>query len=187
MQLTPADIKRLYGSQFWILPESGLAVAPAPMTKEEAAAVAPEPKPEPAPQPAAEPATPPAPSYPFLEIGATATWKMKAKATLALILHKDEYLNRNLTQRLQQAVVAAGIDTSLIGFGILEGEGPTWNLLDMPVNTGVLFHDLDGRFKGVVEHKHKCFIHSPALADLAAEPDLTPKLRQALREAQSRL
>ena len=186
MKLTPLDIERLYGGQFWILPDSALAVTPAPMTKEEAAAVAPAPEPEPEPEVQPEPAAP-EPSCPYLEIGATATWKMKAKATLALILHKDEYQNRNLTQRLQQAVVAAGIDTSLIGFGILEGEGPTWNLLDMPVSLGLLFHDLDGHFHGVVEHKHKCFIHSPSLTDLAAEPALTPKLRQALQAAQSRL
>lgn len=134
MEFDKKDILQLYGKHLFIIPDD--KVAPQPETKPVAEPVAVSPPVE---TPIAEP-QPVAESGPVhFQAGKPVTWKLKPDTRLALVLRSEEFANKQLTSALKGYIVGAAIDTKLIGFGILEGEGDEWDLRDMPCPVGVVF------------------------------------------------
>jgi hypothetical protein len=123
MKLSPADIKRLYGERFFLVPE--------PEAREEKVVLPNEPEEK-------EPQTPEIQVDRDFEQGPAVIWKMRAKAKLAIVLRQKEFHDRSLTNVLKQAIVDAGIDTQMIGFGVMEDEDQACNLSDMTVDLALV-------------------------------------------------
>lgn len=170
MHLTPQDVKRLYGSILFRLPEQ---VMTAPAAEESAA-----PQP-PAQEPTTRPEPEPAPTD-WLTQGSAITWKMRDGARLALVLTQAEFSNRELTGQLKQAVVAAGIAPGEVGFGIYDPQAEAWNFSDMPVPQAVIFGACAGKLTEAVDLDGQKLYPAPLLS--GAEVDA---LSQALRQAQA--
>jgi hypothetical protein len=66
-------------------------------------------------------------------------WKMKAQAKIALVMSTSDFKNRALTIGLKDCVVRAGIDTSLVGFGILPDSAPPADFRKQPVPFALVF------------------------------------------------
>jgi len=109
MQLSPSDILRLYGKKLFILEEKEQSTSPNEQEVKRPQIAATE--------PAKEVDAVQAPS--LFSSGAPVIWKMKPEAKLALILHKSEFTNRELTGLLKASLVKAGINPALVGFGVI--------------------------------------------------------------------
>lgn len=136
MKLSSADIRRLYGEKLFILPEkehvSTEEISEVQKIEEK---VVPEILPQkPAPPPDLSP----------LKGDQSIIWKMKTGAKLALILHKAEFTNRELTAILKNAIVKAGIDPAWVGFGVIAEKGKALNLEDMSVNLALICDNFGG-------------------------------------------
>ena len=131
MKLSPADIKRLYGERFFLVPE--------PQKTEKPALPSEEPEGE-------KLQTPTVQVDQVFEQGPAVVWKMRAKAKLAIVLRKQEFHDRSLTNVLKQAILDAGIDTQMIGFGVMEDETQECNLADMAVDLALICDHLQSEW-----------------------------------------
>lgn len=141
MEFSSQDIRRIYGSTFFLVNESTQEkklVEPV-IEHEEPSESIPEEKKE-SPKAPVQPVIPESnPLEKFLGLGPMTNWKLKPNSTLALIVLKSEFNNRDAMANLKNLVVNAGIDTSRIGFGVVEDGQNGWNFSDMPVDKGILF------------------------------------------------
>ncbi|MEL6731728.1 MAG: hypothetical protein AAFO96_19035 [Bacteroidota bacterium] len=162
MNLNPSDVKRLYGQTFY------LVAAPPPEVPEPQEKL---PEPTPAPK-ESEPTSPksqtaPKPAYPFLEAGAWANWKMKPQAQLSIILQENEFKNRSLTSLLKEIIVQSGIDTQIVGFGVIPDSVPEVILTDMPTSFGIICYTFTSKLPKEVLLKGKTFFPAAPLEMLA--------------------
>ncbi|MEO1448689.1 MAG: hypothetical protein AAFV07_04130 [Bacteroidota bacterium] len=182
MDFSREDIARLYGSRLFILSGEGEAAVSAPV-EEKAEATAPEP-PKPAPEPVVEKVpTPPEPKIqePTLLVeGFPAVWKMKREAKLALILHEEEFKNKDLTSRLKNMVVEAGIPTGEIGFGVIQTNATSLDLRDMPVEKGIIFGPPPGVGSSPAVWRGKTWYLTHKLAT-ASDPDAQAHMQNTLK------
>ena len=156
MEFSGADIRRIYGNLFFVLPE-----------EEET--------------PAEENTTLPTLPHTLFEKGGEVNWKMKPEAKLALILSKAEFSNRTLTTWLKEQILHAGIDTNFIGFGVGQDQEEYWNLTTMPVQVGLVFTHVGQSLPAQVQwEQRECFIVGK-LADLSAQPDQLPTFQTLLQ------
>ncbi|MCI4668912.1 MAG: hypothetical protein MRZ79_12320 [Bacteroidia bacterium] len=151
MEFTSADVKKLYGNTFFLVEEAVSAHSQEQVS--ETIAKAPEEQKEEPKVEVAKVESPPlkvtAESIPskeeinpyekYLGVGPTSNWKLKPNSSLALIVLKSEFADREAMANLKNLLVDAGIDTSKIGFGIVEDGKQGWNFSDMPVSQGILF------------------------------------------------
>ncbi|MEO0899292.1 MAG: hypothetical protein AAFY71_22965 [Bacteroidota bacterium] len=93
----------------------------------------------------------------FLGTGPLATWKLKPNTELALIVLASEFAQRESMANLKNLIVNAGIDTSKIGFGIIEDGLEGWNFSDMPVAKGIIFASFGTKLPSPVIWKGKSF------------------------------
>lgn len=134
MEFDKKDILQLYGKNLFIIPDDNEIPKPEAKPVAEPAVVS-----APVETPAAEPESVLEPALVYFQAGKPVTWKLKPDTRLALVLRSEEFANKQLTSALKGYIVGAAIDTKLIGFGILEGEGDEWDLRDMPCPVGVVF------------------------------------------------
>ncbi|MFK7969259.1 MAG: hypothetical protein AB8F95_02780 [Bacteroidia bacterium] len=164
MELSKADIAKLYGDHLFVIPSENAEdekTAPETEVVEATAeepevlivaepaveAVSPQPEPKPGPEPSPEPvvespaieASPVPETLAGLQSGEPVQWKMRAGATLALVMSEAEFRNKLITNGLKQIVLDAGVNPKEIGFGVLAGEGEEWDFSDMPVPHAVVF------------------------------------------------
>ena len=130
MKFTPSDIHRLYGKQLFMLPDAPAVLEENHGVEED---VISETQEIPEETLVLEPA--------FLTEGSVIAWKMKPDAQFALILRPDEFSNKELTSLLKKAILDAGINTKMVGFGVMEQESSSWNIANMPVNVGVFLEE----------------------------------------------
>ncbi len=133
MEFDKKDVLQLYGKHLFIIPDDNEISKPEAKPVAESVTVSPVETLVGEPEPDSEPA----PVY--FQAGKPVTWKLKPDTRLALVLRGEEFANKQLTSALKGYIVGAAIDTKLIGFGILEGEGNEWDLRDMPCPVGVVF------------------------------------------------
>ena len=144
MKLSKGDISRLYGEHIFIISDKdGTSTKPEIETPIEAKE--PEKQEEAPKTPAQEVVNEPVPLPEIpkpkdLQSGNPIQWKMRAGATLALVLTQAEFHNKFVTNGLKQLVLDAGVNPKEIGFGIMDGEGEAWDFSDMPVPVAVVFN-----------------------------------------------
>ena len=159
MEFTSSDIRRLYGKRLFILPDAPAEPEVASVIEEKADTVS-----------QSEPQEAVAPDTSFLTGGSAIDWKMKPDARLALILRPEEFSNKELTGQLKKAIVAAGIDTKLVGFGVLEKDSTNWDITNMPVDLAVFFENAPTEAQ-MFEVEEKKVFFSERLAHLAKAPE----------------
>jgi hypothetical protein len=155
MELSSADVARLYGSKMLRVEEPPAATATS-----------------------SPPLLPPAgwESWPV-------AWRMKPQASLALILSVQEFNNRSLTALLRDWVLAAGLSTERVGFGMLSAAPGSSSLSLMPSGRGIVFSgELRQPLPSPAEIGGKLFHFFPSLGQLAGAPPL-PELLAALKSA----
>lgn len=183
MDFSREDIARLYGSRLFILSgeTEGLLAPPAQEKPEaEGAPVAKEPEPAPQPEKPAPPPEPKAPEPTLLIEGFPAVWKMKRDAKLALILHEAEFKDKELTSKLKNMVVEAGIPTGEIGFGVIQTNSTSLDLRDMPVEKGIIFGPPPGMDLTPAVWRNKSWQLTYKLA-AATSPDIQAHISAALK------
>ncbi|MEM6802029.1 MAG: hypothetical protein AAF696_11540 [Bacteroidota bacterium] len=174
MKLSSADIRRLYGEKLFILaekeasPTEEVAEVPKPEVKEAPAIVPPKKE--------------PLPDLSPLKGDQAIIWKMKAGAKLALILHKSEFSNRELTSILKNAIVKAGIDPAWVGFGVIAEEGKALKLTDMSVNLALICDTFEGSLPSPAMFENKKIWLSANLSLIAKNPAMLADLEASLGE-----
>ena len=165
MQFSHQDIRLLYGSRLYLVPEPEVPIEEEP----------------------AEEALPPKPDYALLEQGSPVVWKLKPQAQLVFVLREAEFGNRELTKMLGAEVAAAGIDTSKIGFGILFGEGPAWDFSKMEVPVALICHDFGQGWGDSISWNGKRISFAPSLQQAQQDASSKSLLLQALKNIQVHL
>ena len=174
MKLSSADIRRLYGEKLFILAEKESA----PTEEKSEIQKLEEEKPiGEAPQ-----KIKPLPNLSPLKGEQRIIWKMKPGAKLALILHKSEFTNRELTGILKSAIVKAGIDPAWVGFGVIEEKEKTLNLEDMLVNLALICDNFGGSLSSPVMLEDKKIWLSSNLSSLAKDTAMLADLEASLVE-----
>jgi len=181
MEFTPEDVKRLYGTRLYLLPDDAEAALLLVDPGEPETSVAS------APEPTAKPEAPATPDPAIFAIGRAIDWKMKANANLALVLTASEFANRALTALLKQAVLDAGVNVARIGFGIYEAEADSWDFGSMPVSVAVVCGACAGKLSQPLAVKDKQLFPAPFLAEAARHPDQQAQLAVVLRQARAQL
>lgn len=156
MNLTPQDVKLLYGSLLFRME------TPAESEESQAEEL---------------PTVPPE----FLKSGHAVEWKLKQDSQLALIIRKSEFSNKELTGLLKQCMVQSGVSLQKIGFGVVPDDAHTYNLLDMPTPAGILFSPFpDQQTQPIAWGGHHVFGAAPlaALSDEAKRTELILMLKQ---------
>ncbi len=147
MHLSPADVRRLYGSLLFRIPsEEGEKESEAPTAKD-------------------RPGVPPA----FLKGGAAIDWKLKEHSQLALIIAQSEFKNKELTSLLKQCMLQSGVDLSKVGFGVMPDEAGQLDVTDLPTPVGVLFRSFKGQAGTPVEWADKVLFEGSQLTSLGDE------------------
>lgn len=144
MNLTPQDIKLLYGSLLFRMENQSENHE---AQKEEHPTVPPE----------------------FLKSGHKIDWKLKADSQLALIIRKSEFGNKELTGLLKQCMVQSGVSLQKIGFGVFEDGVSEFNLMDMPTPAGILFSALPQQTSQPIEWNDKHVFGANPLESLSEE------------------
>lgn len=155
---------RLYGSRLYVVPE------PEPQVVEEEEV---------------QLEKPVLPDLSLLESGKPVMWKLKPQSQLAFVLPEAEFANRALTKILRDAVEAAGIDLSKIGFGVLPGQAEGWNFSDMPVNLALICHDFGQGWPSPLQWNGKHLFFAPTLTQVQQQSDHQTTLTQALAAVQA--
>lgn len=145
MNLTPQDVKLLYGSLLFRM-ES-------PASSEESREIS------------SVPTVPPE----FLKSGDSVEWKLKPDSQLALIIRKSEFSNKELTGLLKQCMVQSGVSLQKIGFGVVADDVNTYNLLEMPTSAGILFSTFPDHISQPVEWNDKHVFGAASLSALSEE------------------
>jgi len=148
MNLTPQDVKLLYGSLLFRMETPGESEEP---QAEELPTVPPE----------------------FLKSGHKIDWKLKEDSQLALIIRKSEFGNKELTGLLKQCMVQSGVSLQKIGFGVFEDGVSEFNLMDMPTPAGILFSVLPQQMPQPVEWNDKHVFGADPLESLSEEAKRT--------------
>lgn len=177
MDFTPEDVKRLYGSRLFLLPDDP-AASPLSVPTEHAEATT-----TATPEPAVEAKAPAALDPAIFATGTAIDWKMKANANLALVLTAAEFATRELTALLKQAVLDAGVNVARIGFGIYEADAPNWDFGSMPVSVAVVCGACAGQLSQPLTVGDKQLFPAPSLSDAARHPDQQAQLGLVLRQA----
>lgn len=144
MNLTPQDIRLLYGSILFRMEsksEQPEFTEAAPLT------VPPE----------------------FLKSGHSIEWKLKPDSQLALIIRKSEFENKELTGLLKQCMVQSGVSLQKIGFGVFDDGVSEFNLMDMPTSAGILFWAFPDQISQPVEWNDKHIFGAAPLENLSDE------------------
>lgn len=144
MNLTPQDVKLLYGSLLFRMEHGSGAETP---EKE------------------AHPTVPPE----FLKSGHPIDWKLKPDSQLALIIRKSEFGNKELTGLLKQCMVQSGVSLKKIGFGVFNDDVNEFNLMDMPTSAGILFSAFPEQASQPVEWNDKHVFGADPLKSLSDE------------------
>ncbi len=148
MNLTPQDVKLLYGSLLFRMESASASEAP---EKE------------------AHPTVPPE----FLKSGHPIDWKLKPDSQLALIIRKSEFENKELTGLLKQCMVQSGVSLKKIGFGVFNDGVSEFNLMDIPTSAGILFSAFPKQVSQPVEWKDKHIFGAAPLESLSDEAKKT--------------
>ncbi len=148
MNLTPQDVKLLYGSLLFRMDEPGESEE---SQAEELPTVPPE----------------------FLKSGHSIDWKLKPDSQLALIIRSSEFGNKELTGLLKQCMVQSGVSLKKIGFGVFEDGVSEFNLLDMPTPAGILFSAFPDQISQPIEWKDKHVYGAASLSALSEEAKRT--------------
>ena len=134
MDFSQQDLRRLYGKQFFLIPEE-LEGQKTPIQEPKANISSEETLPN---QP--EEVAPKLPDW----LGDQAIdWKLKPQARVAFVLQESEFTNRDLTTFFKGKVVEAHIDLKEIGFGVLPPAAAGWNFSDSPVPLVLLCQEAD--------------------------------------------
>lgn len=149
MNLTPQDVKLLYGSLLFRMEIS---------TENEEATPEIE-----------QPTVPPE----FLKSGHSIDWKLKPDSQLALIIRKSEFENKELTGLLKQCMVQSGVSLKKIGFGVFNDGVSEFNLMDIPTSAGILFSAFPKQVSQPVEWKDKHIFGAAPLESLSDEAKKT--------------
>lgn len=184
MEFSHQDVRRIYGKTFFMVGSDGMVDE----KKEEVEVVdKEEPKADvPVETPSVKP-TPPEinPLEKFLGTGPTSNWKLKPNSTLALIVLKSEFKDREAMANLKNLVVAAGIDTSRIGFGIVEDGQQGWNFSDMPVGMGIMFVNFSEKLPSPATWKNKLFYPAAPLAMIMKDERYAKAMDRLLKRVQA--
>ncbi len=144
MNLTPQDVKLLYGSLLFRMESPG--------ESEES-------------QAKELPTVPPE----ILKSGHKIDWKLKPDSQLALIIQTSEFGNKELTGLLKQCMVQSGVSLKKIGFGVFEDSANDFNLMDMPTPAGILFSPFPNQVSQPIEWNDKHVFGAESLVTLADE------------------
>jgi hypothetical protein len=87
------------------------------------------------PEPVAEKAV----ASPELTTGIPVIWKMRTQSRIAMVMDEGEFKNRAMTIVLKDCVERAGMDTNLIGFGVLKGGETSFDFSQQPVPFALAF------------------------------------------------
>lgn len=148
MNLTPQDVKLLYGSLLFRMEDQTVSEE---TPKEELPTVPPE----------------------FLKSGHSIDWKLKPDSQLALIIRKSEFGNKELTGLLKQCMVQSGVSLKKIGFGVFDDGVSEFNLMDMPTSAGILFSAFPEQLSQPVEWNGKHVFGADPLESLSEEAKKT--------------
>ena len=168
MQFSHQDIRLLYGSRLYLVPEPEKPVEETVVEE-----IVDE--------------LPVVPDYSLLEQGSPVVWKLKPQAQLVFVLREAEFANRELTKMLGAEVAAAGIDTSKIGFGVLAGEGPGWDFSKMEVPVALICHDFGQGWENAIVWNGKRISFAPSLQQAQQDSASKDLLLQALKAIQVHL
>lgn len=171
MNFSLKDVKQLYGSLLFRIPESEAQDSPeAPKAPSSEVAA-----------PPVEPAIPTVPPE-QLKHGASVTWKLKPDSTLALIISASDYGNKELTGYLKQCLLQSGVPLDQIGFGVFPDGATEFDLQDIPTAAGILFCEPAGLDASPIQWlEHTILISSPlsTLSDESQRQSLILRLKQA--------
>jgi len=182
MEFNEEDIGRLYGRFFFLLegdrpspdtatPKKDTEIAQTEndhVREIEASPTTVDQKPEKEPIPATEEKK--EVSYEaFIGMGSMADWRLKKQSEVALIVLKNEFDDSEAMANLKNLMVAAGIDLSKIGFGIIESQQNHWNLSDMPVPKGIIFADFSQKLPSPISWKGKEFFPAAPIAKISKD------------------
>lgn len=168
MNFSLSDVKQLYGSLLFRLPEAEVEQSQETAT----------PEPDAVPVERAIPTVPPA----QLKQGTSVTWKLKPESTLALIISSSDFGNKELTGYLKQCLLESDVPLENIGFGVFPDGTTAFDLQDIPTSTGILFCEPDGLDAAPIQWLDRTIlISSPlvCLSDESQRKSLVLQLKQA--------
>lgn len=200
MEFTTQDIKQLYGTYFFVLPETDIDEE---TTSNEVTEIAVEGNSSseisstnttaPAPVWATEGSQNKSISsessnlyHEFFMEGELVNWKMKPQTQLVLILQQKEFSDRSLTASLKNYIVEAGIPINVIGFGVIPDEAKKLNCSDMKPDVGVVFQLFGKKLPSPMEINGKSLFAVADLALINSKPAFQKRLVQILQQAYQR-
>lgn len=190
MDFSSSDIRLLYGERFFLVePEEAIveSVPPKenaqtpPKTEVSEVAEAENIPPAKVVEAIVEAApSPPAPPVHLLEAGETVAWKMRPTAKFVVVLQKQEFSNRDLTGLLKTQLLQAGIDPTLVGFGIMADGASSVDLSSAKKAFILLFDQLGKEWPESVKTKDKTVWLLPSLQQCQQDTAATKKVLTAL-------
>ena len=103
--------------------------------------------------------------------GESISWKLKPHAKIVFVLEKGEFGNKNLTALLKNWVLESGISTDMIGFGIIPTGAQAICMTDLPVELAVVFGPPESPGASSLQLGEKDIFILPAISELSKQEE----------------
>ncbi len=180
MEFTSEDIRRLYGSVLYLVPQATPTQETTGERHAEPVTLLPPVEPEAPQEPVVTPEPPSKAPAVWLSQGSHPIWKMKPEAKMAILLSEAEIANRDLTTRLRKAVERVGLDRSLVGFGEFQGV-TDFQVTDCPVDRILICSELQAPVEVPHQVEGKSCWFAPPLTAAAASREAGLQLIEGLK------
>jgi hypothetical protein len=107
---------------------------------------------------------------------------MKPQARIALLLEEAEFSNKFLTAQLRDWILAAGVPTEAVGFGILPAGSQQVDLSDMKVNIALGFSLLGFEKPFSLQVDTQALFFTYPLRDILGDAQHYKELNELLRK-----
>ena len=151
------DVRQLYGTHLFILPEKEDKPVQPSVVEE-------------------------AQNNLFVE-GTSISWKLKPQAQIVCVLEKEEFGNKELTALLKDWVLKAGISTEQIGFGIIPTGAKAICMTDLPVDLAVVFGPPESPGASSLQLGDKDIFILPPISELSGQEDGPKQAISTLEQA----